>query len=443
DEPRALHMAEVTLKAMHRGGIFDHLGGGFHRYSTDDQWLVPHFEKMLYDQALITTAYVEAFQATKDEEYRAAADSTFAYVLAELTGESGQFFSGEDADSEGVEGKFYVWSEAEIDELLDAPEAELIKSHFSVESAGNFRDEATGVKTGDNILHIKGSAPFVDAELDGIKEKLFKARAKRIRPALDDKALTDWNALMITALSKGGSAFGDDRLVEAAVRAASFIIENMITPDGRLLHCLRGTGSSVEGFVDDYAFFISALIDLYEANFDAKYLEIALKLQRVMIEDFWDAENGGFFFTTKANKDVLVRQKNFYDGAMPSGNSIALGNLFRLSRMTEEVALGETAERLLGLFSTFAAGGTLGFIQFINSAFQLLGPAYEAVIAGKPGAKDTDDMLQAIRGEFLPGKVLIFRAADGEKAKAYICRDRACAQPTTDIKETLALLKSR
>jgi uncharacterized protein YyaL (SSP411 family) len=466
NEPVALSMAEATLLSMHRGGIFDALGGGFHRYSTDEAWLVPHFEKMLYDQALISSAYIEAFQVTGKEDFKAAVEETFAYVLRDLTGESGQFFSGEDADSEGVEGKFYVWSAGEVDELLDEEEAKLAKEYYSIEGAGNFRDEATGVKTGENILHIKGEATLdgaEDAVLAKIKEKLLTARAKRVRPALDDKVLTDWNGLMISALSKGGLAFGDEKLIEAARRAADFIIENMITEDGRLLHCLRGECSPVEGFVDDYAFFTAALIDLYEATFDAKYLDRAVRLQQAMIEDFWDATQSGFFFTTAANKDVLVRQKSFYDGALPSGNSIALANLSRLSRMTDELSFGECAERLTALFSSFGSGQALGFIQFINSALQVLGPAYEVVVAGEPGAKDTLAMLKAINGGFLPNKVLLLRpdgasgtkeiediagfispmkVVDG-KATAYVCTDRACAEPTTEIETMLDLLKAR
>ena len=463
DEPQALGMAEATLLAMHHGGIFDALGGGFHRYSTDEAWLVPHFEKMLYDQALISTAYIEAFQTTGKEEFRSAVEETFAYVLYDLTGESGQFFSGEDADSEGVEGKFYVWSAGEIDELLDEEEARVAREYYSIEEVGNFRDEATGVKTGENILHIKEEAVLDVAVLARIKEKLLTARAKRVRPALDDKVLTDWNGLMISALSKGGLVFGDEKLIEAARRSADYIIENMITEEGRLLHCLRGESSPVDGFVDDYAFFIAALIDLYEATFDVEYLKRAVRLQQAMIEDFWDAAQGGFFFTTPANKDVLVRQKSFYDGALPSGNSIALGSLSRLSRMTDELHFGEYAERLMALFSSFGSGQALGFIQFINSALQVLGPSHEVVVAAEPGAKDTLAMLTAIRGEFLPNKVLLLRpggalgatgiediagflspmkAASG-KATAYVCTDRTCAEPTTEIETMLDLLKAR
>ena len=467
-EPRSLQMVESTLGGMHRGGIFDHLGGGFHRYSTDEEWLVPHFEKMLYDQALISIAYIEAFQSTGKGEYKAVVESTFAYVLDVLTGERGQFFSGEDADSEGVEGKFYVWNAEELDGLLSVEESKLAKAYFSIEEAGNFRDEATGVRTGDNILHIKGDALAGSgggARLVLIREKLLNARAKRVRPALDDKVLADWNGLMISALSRGSGALGEERFKEAAKRAADYIIENMITADGRLLHCLRLKGSAIEGFADDYAFFIAALIDLYEATFDTLYLDKALKLQQVMIEDFWDDAGGGFFFTTKGNKDVLVRQKNFYDGALPSGNSIALDNLFKLSRMTDEVGLDELASRLAGLFSSVSAGGALGFVQFINSALPMLGPVYEVVIAGSPASVDTQAMLKAIKSAFLPNKVLLYRpeeagppgsvqideiagflssfaSADG-MATAYVCKDRACALPTTEIEKMLELLKAR
>ena len=465
---QALKMAEETLKAMMRGGIFDHLGLGFHRYSTDEEWLVPHFEKMLYDQALISIAYTEAFQATGKPEYREVASSVFAYVTGDLTGAHGAFFSGEDADSEGVEGKFYVWSAQEIDTLLDAEESTLARRCFCIEEEGNFTDEATGVRSGDNILHIRDVSPSLgrtDAErLASIRKKLVEARGERVRPSLDDKVLTDWNGLMISALSRGAGAFEVNDFVDAARRAASYILENMVTEDGRLLHCLRSKGSAIEGFADDYAFFIRGLIDLYETTFDTAYLTKALALQKVMIEDFWDASGKGFFFTTEGNKDVIVRQKIFYDGALPSGNSIALSNLTRLARMTEEAGFEEKGARLAELLSGLAFPSGLGFLQFINSADFLIGPSYEIVIAGESSADDTRAMLRAVNSRFLPNKVLLFRPTQAQagalhidrvagftremkpiegSATVYVCKDRACNRPTTDIEVMLALLKAR
>ncbi|MEE9542541.1 MAG: thioredoxin domain-containing protein [Thermodesulfobacteriota bacterium] len=466
NDPEALKMAEETLKAMMRGGIKDHLGGGFHRYSTDAEWLVPHFEKMLYDQALISTAYIEAYQATGKSEYKDVAASVFDYVIRDLTGDHGAFLSGEDADSEGVEGKFYVWSAAEIDSLLDLEEREFARRFFCIEDDGNFIDEATGVRSGDNILHMSSVSPVLDISdakrLLSINDKLLKARDKRERPALDDKVLTDWNGLMISALSLGASAFDNADYVEAAKRAAGFVIEKMMTADGRLLHRYRAGESAIDGFADDYAFLIKGLIDLYEATFDAVYLSKAVELQKVMIEDFWDANEGGFFFTTEGNKDVIVRQKNFYDGALPSGNSLALSNLLRLASMTNERGFEKKAMRLASLLADLASPSGLGFLQFINSADFLIGPSYEVVIIGEGSAEDTRAMIKAINSTFLPNKVVLFRPTDVKaplidelsgftgsmevnegSATAYVCKDRGCNRPTNDIEETLALLKAR
>jgi uncharacterized protein YyaL (SSP411 family) len=288
-------------------------------------------------------------------------------------------------------------------------------------------------------------------------------RDKRERPGLDDKVLVDWNGLMISALSLGARVFDNPDYLEAARGAAAFIFENMITPEGRLLHCQRSKKSSVEGFADDYAFFIRALLDLYEASFDSQYLEKAIELQRVMIEDFWDASTGGgaFFFTTEANKDVIVRQKNFYDGALPSANSIALLNLLKLSHMTDETEFNEKAARLASILTGLSSPSAQGFLQFLCSADFLLGPSCEIVVVGEAQAEDTREMLSKINTTFLPNKVTLFckteaenklgeiagftlsmKAAQG-RATAYVCKERACNKPTTDIEEMLALLKAR
>ena len=467
---RALKMVETTLQAMRRGGIYDQLGFGFHRYSTDAEWRVPHFEKMLYDQALITTAYVECYQATKREEYRQTATEILKYVLRDMTAPSGGFYSAEDADSEGQEGKFYLWKSAEIDSVLDKREASVAKSMFNISKEGNFHDEMNGGKSGPNILFIDktkaeiankaGISPAeFSASADSIRKKLFDYREKRIHPHKDDKILTDWNGLMIAALAKAAQAFAEPEFALAAERAADFILDNCRTVSGRLSHVYRPGRDGITGNADDYAFFIYGLLELYAALFDVRYLKAAIELNAHFIDHFWDRENGGFYFTAEDGEKLIVRQKEIYDGAIPSGNSIALWNLLRLSRITGNSDFEDKAAKMGLTFSNDVSGSPDGYSQFLVGLDFALGPAYELIIAGDMKTPATKKMLNLARAEFIPNKVVVFRAVNQESPEidgvapfvtnyqsiqgqttAYVCRNFNCSLPTIDPGVMLNLL---
>ncbi len=356
DNRQATQMVTKTLDAMRDGGIYDHVGFGFHRYSTDAVWLVPHFEKMLYDQAMICIAYTEAFQATGNGHYRKTAEDILSYILRDMTSPEGGFYSAEDADSEGEEGRFYVWTHDEILKVLDHYDAEIICSLFNIRKEGNFLEQATGQYSGTNILHRKNQLHAVakeknltDTEILDRTEKalaqLFAARANRIHPYKDDKILTDWNGLMITAYARAAEVFQRPDFTDIAARAADFILTRLRTPDGRLLHRYRDGEASLSAQADDYAFLISGLIELHLATRESRYLEEALWLNRIFVAHFWDKDHGGFFFTADDGEKLLVRTKEIYDGAIPSGNSMALFNLLRLARITGDPDIDEMAAK--------------------------------------------------------------------------------------------------
>ena len=468
-DEQALEMVEKTLTEMRRGGVYDHVGYGFHRYSTDPGWLVPHFEKMLYDQAMIAMSYTEAYQATGDVDYERTAREIFTYVLRDMTSPEGGFYSAEDADSEGEEGKFYVWEEEEIIDVLGKEEAGLYISTYNVQRSGNFSDEASGKKSGANILHLKKplseiaasydlSADGLQTRLEASRKKLFSVREKRVHPYKDDKILTDWNGLMIAALSMGGRAFGDSQYTEAAKRAADFILKDMRKPDGSLLHRYREGEAGIEGNVDDYAFFIWGLLELYETDFDIKYLRAALELQDQMINRFWDEDNGGFYFTSDNAEKLIARQKEIYDGAIPSGNSAAILNLLRIGRITGNPEYDKKASKLGSAFSSTVARAPMAHTQFMCGLDFGIGPSYEVVVVGDPGKDDTQEMLRALNKDYSPNKVVLLRGPDGDaditgiaeftksqasidgKATAYVCLNYICKLPTTDVDKMLELL---
>ena len=470
NDEKALRMVVSTLQFMQNGGIYDHLGFGFHRYSTDSHWLVPHFEKMLYDQAMLAMAYIEAYQATGIKEFEETAREIFTYVLRDMTDKKGGFYSAEDADSEGVEGKFYVWTVDEIRQVLKGDEADLIINVYSIDKTGNFRDEASGENTGTNILHLTGSLTeiaFKNKEsVDGLKErveaarqKLFATRNKRIHPHKDDKILTDWNGLMIAALAKGAQAFDEPKYAEAAKRAADFILTDMRREDGRILHRYRDGDTAILANVDDYAFLIWGLLELYETVFDVGYLRTALSLNGEMIKYFWDEQDGGFYFTAEDAEELIVRQKEIYDGAIPSGNSVAVLNLFRLARITANTDFEDKANMILRAFSKDVQSAPSGYTQMMVALGFGIGPSYEIVIVGEPEAEDTKDMLNSLGKHFIPYKVVLLKPADQEtsditsiaeyieyhssfdgKATAYVCLDFACKMPVTNTDEMLKLL---
>ncbi len=463
----ALRMVERTLTGMHMGGIYDHIGFGFHRYSTDSKWLVPHFEKMLYDQALLAMAYIEAYQATKNDEYGRTAREIFTYVLRDMTSPEGGFYSGEDADSEGVEGKFYVWTENEIRSVL-GEESDLVKRIFNIEEEGNFREE--GRLTGKNILHMTGSLSEIASDLkvpvdklqkllDDARLKLFTARERRIHPGKDDKILVDWNGFMIAALSKGAQVFNEPAYADAAQRAADFILENMHDSRGRLYHRYRDGELAVPAFLDDYTSIIWGLIELYETTFKVRYLQTALDLTRDQIRHFWDSEKWGFYLTADDAEEVLVRKKQIYDGAIPSGNSVAMLNLLRLSRMIANPELEMMAVQIGQAFSHSIQQAPSGYTQLLAALDFAVGPASEVVITGDSQADDTKAMLAALRQEFIPDKTVIFRPGEIElpeiirlveytrylsstdgRATAYVCQNYSCKLPTTDTGKMLELL---
>ena len=470
NDEKALRMVVKTLQSMQNGGIYDHVGFGFHRYSTDSHWLVPHFEKMLYDQAMLAMAYTEAYQATGINEFEETAKEIFTYVLRDMTDKEGGFYSAEDADSEGVEGKFYVWTEDEIRQTLKGDEADLIINVYSIDKIGNFRDEASGENTGANILHLNKSLTeiaFKNKEsVDGLKEsveaarqKLFAVRNKRVHPHKDDKILTDWNGLMIAALAKGAQAFDEPKYAEAAKRAADFILTGMRREDGRILHRYRDGHTAILANVDDYAFLIWGLLELYETVFDVDYLQTALDLNSEMIKYFWDEKDGGFYFTAEDAEELIVRQKEIYDGAIPSGNSVAVSNLFRLSRITANTDFEDKANKIMLAFSKDVESAPSGYTQMMVALGFGIGPSYEIVIVGNPEADDTKEMLRSLGKHFIPYKVVLLKHDDQEtaditriaeyteyhssfdgKATAYVCLDFACKMPVTNTEEMLKLL---
>jgi len=470
---KTLEMVEKTLQAMQRGGIYDHVGFGFHRYSTDSQWLVPHFEKMLYDQAMLAMAYTEAYQATGKEDYVKTSREIFTYVLRDMRAPEGGFYSAEDADSEGEEGKFYLWTQEEVRQALGNEGTDFIAKVSNIEKDGNFVEQTTCRWNGVNILHLSESLNQLasdlnlsqqefQAYLEGIRQKLFAYREKRVHPMKDDKILTDWNGLMIAALAKGAQAFDEPEYTETARRAADFILENMRKPDGRLLHRYRDGQAGIEANLDDYAFLAWGLIELYEAVFDVRYLKVALELANDMLKHFWDEGGGGLYLTPNDGESLFVRNKEIRDAAIPSGNSVAMLNLLRLGRMIATSDLEEKAARIGSTFSGSVKQSPSAYTQLMVALDFAIGPCYEVVIAGNPKAEDTKAMLKALRTNFLPNKVVLLNPNEVEspeiaqlaeftrnqssiegKATAYICMNHNCKLPTTDINKMLELFNVR
>jgi uncharacterized protein YyaL (SSP411 family) len=463
-------MVVRTLRAMRRGGVYDQVGYGFHRYSTDARWLLPHFEKMLYDQAGLLMAYTEAFQATGDPEFKGVAAEIVEYLLRDMTSPEGAFYSAEDADSEGEEGKFYVWTLDELEEALGKEDAVLAAEVWNAKKGGNFQEEATGKATGANVLHLTAGAKEnamalgmseeeLDRRMEAIRLRLLEARSARVRPGLDDKVLTDWNGFMIAALAKAGTALDEPSYVDAAKRAAAFMLGTMVGDDARLLHRYREGEAAISGHLDDYAYLVWGLLELYGATFDKAHLSDAVALNRTMLDRFWDPEEGGLFLTADDAEELLVRQKETYDGAMPSGNSVALLNLLRLSHLTGEAELAQRASELGQAFSNDVGRFPSGFTQMMTALDLALGGGQEVVVVGEPDAEDTRAMVGALRAPFLPNKVVLLRRPgeagqaivelapfleehhqlDG-KATAYVCRDHFCRNPTTDVQTMLDLL---
>lgn len=465
----SLRMVEKTLVAMGRGGIYDHVGFGFHRYSTDSRWLVPHFEKMLYDQALAAITYTEAWQITKSPFYEKKAREILEYLIRDMTSPEGGVYSAEDADSEGEEGKFYLWTVREIEELVGADDTELLSDVYNLSRDGNFTDEATGEQSGGNIFHLKESladlaarrgvsAKALERKLEGLRGKLFACREKRVHPHKDDKVLTDWNGIVIAAFSKASAAFGEKKYADAARGSIEFIRRNLIR-DGRLLHRYREGEAGITATVDDYAFFIWGLLEYYGSVFDEEYLALAISFCRDQFEHFWDEEFGGFFFTADDGEALIARQKEIYDGALPSGNSVSMLNILKIARLTAAPELEDKAARMAAAFSPQISRHPASFSMHMNSLDFTLGPSFEIVIAGDRDSPETRRFLEALSGEYLPNKVVILKDAANEeeisriapytrshspvngKTTGYVCSNYECRLPTNDPARLLELIE--
>jgi len=463
-EPRALEMVERTLTAMRLGGIWDHVGFGLHRYSTDGQWLLPHFEKMLYDQALTAMACLEASQVARTPLLTQTATEIFTYVLRDMTSPEGAFFSAEDADSEGVEGKFYVWRLAEFRQALGPAEAAFWEPVFNLKPDGNFQEEAGGHNPGANILHLTrpfgrwaGELGLTEEQLrlrwEDARARLFAARKTRVPPLKDDKVLTDWNGLMIAALAQGARILGRRDYAEAAERAARFVLDTLIGSNARLFHRFREGERAIPGQAGDYAFFIYGLLHLYRSTFDIAWAEQAAALQEVMLKELWDEAAGGFFLVGAQNRELPVRPKEIYDGAIPSANSVALLNLLWLSRLTGNPRWAEKADRLVRAFAGSIDRQPSAFTFFLCGLDFALRPGQDIVIAGENGSPDAERLLSALNLTFTPNQVTQLKSGDNAsqlarfagytdglqvaqgKTAAHLCVGSACKESVTDVQD--------
>ena len=457
----ALKMVEKTLQEMRLGGIFDHVGYGFHRYSTDKEWLVPHFEKMLYDQAMLIMAYTEAFQITGKPEYKETAEEILTYVQRDMTDAKGGFYSAEDADSEGEEGLFYVWTIQELQSIIGEEDTQFIQNMFNLTSEGNFKDEASGQSIGNNIFHLK--TPISNSrdlkKSSQIREKLFHVREKRIHPLKDDKILTDWNGLMIAAMAKAGVAFQDNMLIESAEKSTKFIFNNLMDKNGRLQKRYRKGKSGLDAHLDDYAFFVWGLLELYEATFKIEYLKNAIQLSDIMVSEFWNESSGGFYLGSDQTEKLIVRAMTGYDGAIPSGNSIAAMNLLKLTRITGEIKWAEMADKTFKVFSNEINRVPSGYTSMVTAFLFEYDHPKEIVVVGSGSDPATQDALIRMKTEYVPGKILLFKDTDklfpdlsplakwtatqetiDDKVTFYVCQDFSCKIPTTDIKQALTFI---
>ncbi|MCC6152021.1 MAG: thioredoxin domain-containing protein [Planctomycetes bacterium] len=440
-----LAMVERTAEAMWRGGIHDHLGGGFHRYSTDAHWLLPHFEKMLYDQALLLDLYRELWQITQKPLYAQACRDIVGYVLRDLRDKDGAFHSAEDADSEGVEGKFYVWTLAELQSVLGEAEGKAVAAAYGCTDNGNFLDEATREQSGANILHLPQASD--EDRFKAAREKLLAARSKRVRPLLDDKVLADWNGLFIGACARAGAALGESAWIKAATEAATFILGTMVK-DGRLLHRYRSGQAGILGYVDDYAFLANGLLDLYESTFETRWLAEAARLCREMLKLFRDDSEKVFHTQGKDDPEKLIAaSRSFYDGAIPSGNAAACHALIRVGRLIQDEALVNAARETLEAFAGEFNARPESHPCALTAVDLLLEPMQEIVIAGNASDAATQALVKILQARFLPRAVFCLHEQGGEieklapfvktqgpidgKPAAYVCENNACQTPVS------------
>ncbi len=457
---QALDMVTHTCRKMADGGIYDHLGGGFARYSVDAQWLVPHFEKMLYDNAQLAKLYLHVWQITKDEYFKQKTEDIFDYVLREMTDEKGGFYSAQDADSEGEEGKFFVWTPAELKEILGEEDARTFGFHFDVSESGNFEH-------GKSILHerqtVEKSAKALGVSLEALneaiargKEKLFAARENRIKPMRDEKVLTAWNGMMLSAFAEAGFVLKRGDYTAAARKNADFILTNMQTGDG---HLLRTYGATLEGgkaklnaYLEDYALFIEGLLALFEAGGETRFLKEAKRLADLMIAEFWDEEQGGFFFTGNNHEQLIVRSKDFFDNATPSGNSVAAEVLVKLEKLTGDDKYSRYAAGIFRLLSGQLMKYPQAFGRALTGLSYYLAAVKEIVILG-----DDAELTDVLRQNYIPNKIVVLSEKGGDsdllpilegkqpvdgKPTAFVCENFTCREPVTDKERLIEQLKN-
>jgi uncharacterized protein YyaL (SSP411 family) len=445
----ALEMVRKTCQKMAEGGIYDQLGGGFHRYAVDAIWLAPHFEKMLYDNAQLIRVYLHLFQVTKDGFFKRIAEETLAYITREMLDEGGAFYSTQDADSEGEEGKFFIWEPHEIEAILGEADARTFNFYYDVSEAGNFEEK--------NILNVNNSiadtARVLKISEDKLKEvlergrkALFEEREKRIKPFRDEKVLTAWNGLMLAAFAEAAAILGRDDLLEIAKRNADFVIENM-QADGRLLRTWKAGKAKLNGYLEDYANFTDGLVELYQASGELKYIKEAKRLADLMITEFWDEETGGFYFTSNDHEELIVRTKDFTDNASPSGNSAAADVFLKLAKLLGDERYERFAVTVLRLTAPQIRRYPNGFGKALSAMEFYLGKVKEIVVIGEKG----NELEREIYADFLPNKVVVLsseltkeadpipllaeRGMIDEKPTAYVCEDFVCQRPVTTVAE--------
>ena len=450
-------IAVHTLERMAHGGIYDQLGGGFARYSTDERWLVPHFEKMLYDNAQLARAYVLGYQATGNAYFREVAEDVIQYVLRDMTDPSGGFYSTEDADSEGQEGKFYVWRPGEIRDLLGDEDGRLFCAFYDVTDQGNFEHGASILHMDHTPLQVATNLGVTEAELLAALERgrrvLFDARAQRVRPARDEKVLAAWNGMMLRATAEAARVLARPDFLAAALRNAEFLLDEMRAPDGAMLRTWKpGHAARLHGYLEDQANVADGLLAVYEATFDARFLSAAIQLAEIMLDRFADSDNGGFFDTASDHEALITRPKDIFDNATPAGNSVAADVLLRLSVLTDREDFRSAAHGVLNLLREPMARYPLGFARALSALDFYLARPKEVAIVGDAGAPDTEALLRVVFEPFVPNKVvaggdaaiplLEDRPKIDNSATAYVCEHYVCQAPTTDPEQLRELLNA-
>jgi uncharacterized protein YyaL (SSP411 family) len=461
ENPEALDIVSATCRKMAEGGIYDQLGGGFHRYSTDSKWLVPHFEKMLYDNALLSRLYLHHFQVSQDDQSRRVAAGVFDYVIREMTSPEGGFYSTQDADSESVEGKFFVWSTAEIEGLLGAEDAKLISDYYNVTAEGNFE--------GENILNVTRSLQEVasqnkigteelDAVLERSKQKLFEAREQRVKPSRDEKILTAWNGMMMASFAEAGAVLDREDYTSAARRNARFVLDSL-RDNGLLLRTYKDGVAKLNGYLEDYACLAEGLLTLYEASGESEWLEECLAVTQKMVEEFWDDEAGGFFFTGKSHETLIVRSKDFFDNATPSGNSVAAEVLLRLGLLTDNEDYRRRALTVLRLVAEPMTRYPAGFGRALGALDFYLGTPKEIALVFAVKNEASDSLKREVWSRYLPNRVVGTSQGNDQRASqlipflanrsaspqptAYVCEHYVCKNPVTQPSALAAQLAEK